>query len=219
MGYYRNFEDNTYESSLEIYYKNMANLIDYRNGADFQLNPTVEGLLLTGRGWSYGAEFLVRKHSGQFTGWLAYTLSKTMEQFPEINHGTAFPARQDITNDISIVGMYDWNDRWRFAATWVFQTGYPVTFPGGNYIVEGRLVPYYTARNGYRMPDYHRLDISITYNFSKNSNLNLSIYNVYNRQNAYAITFRQVRDDPTKTEAVQYTLFPIIPSLTYNFNF
>ncbi len=219
LGYYRNFEENTYESSLEVYYKNMANLIDYRNGADFQLNPTVEGLLLTGRGWSYGAELLVRKHSGRLTGWLAYTLSKTMEQFPEINHGTAFPARQDITNDISVVGMYDLNDRWRFAATWVFQTGYPVTFPGGNYIVEGRLVPYYTERNGYRMPDYHRLDLSITYNFTKNSNLNLSIYNVYNRQNAYAITFRQVRDDPTKTEAVQYTLFPIIPSLTYNFNF
>ena len=218
-GYFRNFEDNMYESSVEVYYKNMMNLIDFRNGADFQLNPTVESLLLTGRGWSYGMELLVRKKVGQLTGWLSYTLSRTMEQFPEIDNGQAFPARQDETHDISVVGMYDLNDRWHLAATWVYMTGNAVTFPGGNYIVDGRLVPYYTSRNGYRMPAYHRLDISVTYYFSKNSNLNFSVYNVYDRQNAYAITFRQVPNDPTRTEAVQYTLFPIIPSLTYNFNF
>ena len=218
-GYFRNFEDNMYESSIEVYYKNMMNLIDFRNGADFQLNPTVESLLLTGRGWSYGMELLVRKKVGQLTGWVSYTLSRTMEQFPEIDYGQAFPARQDETHNIAIVGMYDLNDRWHLAATWVYNTGNAVTFPGGNYIVEGRLVPYYTSRNGYRMPAYHRLDVSVTHYFSKNSNLNFSVYNLYNRQNAYAITFRQVPNDPTRTEAVQYTLFPIIPSLTYNFNF
>ena len=219
IGYFRNFADNTYESSVEVYYKNMMNLIDYRNGADFQLNPTVESLLLTGHGWSYGVELLVRKKYGQFTGWLGYTLSRTMEQFPGIDNGTPFPARQDETHDISVVGIYDLNDRWHLAATWVYNTGNAVTFPAGNYIVEGRLVPYYTERNGYRMPAYHRLDISATYFFSKNSSLNFSVYNVYNRQNAYAITFRQVPNDPTRTEAVQYTLFPIIPSITYNFSF
>ncbi len=219
VGYFRNFDDNMVESSIEVYYNNMMTLIDFRNGADFQLNPTVESLLLTGRGWSYGAELLVRKKIGQVTGWLSYTLSRTMEQFPEIDNGQPFPARQDETHDIAIVGVYDLNDRWHLAATWVYNTGSAVTFPGGNYIVEGRLVPYYTSRNGYRMPAYHRLDVSVTYFFSKNSNLNFSVYNLYNRQNAYAITFRQVPNDPTRTEAVQYTLFPIIPSLTYNFNF
>ncbi len=219
VGYFRNSDDNTYEASLEVYYKNMLNVIDYKNGADFLLNPTVEADLLTGRGWSYGAELLVKKKAGAFTGWIGYTLSRTMEQFGEIDNGQAFPARQDRTHDISIVWIYDLNTRWHFSADWVYNTGNAVTFPGGNYFVEGRLVPYYTSRNGYRMPAYHRLDVSITYNFSEKSNLNFSVYNLYNRQNAYAITFRQNRDDPSKTEAVQYTLFPIIPSLTWNFNF
>ncbi len=218
-GYFRNFSNSEYEASLELYYKNMQNLIDYKNGADLQLNPTVESLLLNGRGWSYGAEFLLKKKYGDISGWLGYTLSRTEEQFPEINNGQAFPARQDRTHDISIVAIYDYSSRWHFSATWVYNTGNAVTFPAGNYMVEGRLVPYYTERNGYRMPVYHRMDLSVTYNFSEKSNLNFSIYNVYDRQNAYAITFRQNRSDPTKTEAVQYTLFPIIPSLTYNFGF
>ncbi|HEX9006373.1 MAG TPA: hypothetical protein VF889_03695, partial [Bacteroidota bacterium] len=153
------------------------------------------------------------------TGWISYTLSRTMEQFGEIDNGQAFPAHQDRTHDVAIVWIYDLNTRWHFSADWVYNTGVAVTFPGGNYFVEGRLVPYYTSRNGYRMPAYHRLDVSVTYNFSAKSNLNFSVYNLYNRQNAYAITFRQNRADPTKTEAVQYTLFPIIPSLTWNFNF
>ncbi len=218
-GYFRNFDDNVYEASLELYYKSMKNLIDYRNGADLQLNPTVESLILNGRGWSFGAELLLKKKYGSFNGWFGYTLSRTEEQFPDINHGQAFPARQDETHNISIVGIYDYSTRWHFAATWVYNTGYAVTFPAGNYIVEGRLVPYYTERNGYRMPAYHRMDLSITYNFSEKSNLNFTVYNVYNRQNAYAITFRQNRTDPTKTEAVQYTLFPIIPSIAYSFTF
>jgi hypothetical protein len=219
VGYFRNFADNEYETSIEFYYKTMQNLIDYKNGADLQLNPTVESLLRFGKGWSYGTELLVRKKYGSFTGWLGYTLSRTQEQFPDVNHGQSFPARQDETHDISIVGIYDYSTRWHFAATWVYNTGNAVTFPAGNYLVENRLVPYYTERNGYRMPAYHRLDLSVTYNFSEKSNLNFSIYNVYNRANAYAITFRQDRNNPARTEAVQYTLFPIIPSVTYNFNF
>ena len=219
MGYFQNFEDNAYEASLEFYYKNMKNLIDYRNGADLQLNPAVESLILTGRGWSYGAELLVKKKYGPVNGWFGYTLSRTQEEFPEINHGESFPARQDQTHNISIVGMYDYDAHWHVAATWVYNTGNAVTFPAGNYMVEGRLVPYYTERNGYRMPAYHRMDISVTYNFSERSILNFTVYNVYNRQNAYAITFRQNRNDPTKTEAVQYTLFPIIPSIAYSFKF
>jgi hypothetical protein len=219
VGYYRNFGENEFESSVELYYKNMMNLLDYKNGADLQINPTVESLLVFGRGWSYGAEFLIRKRAGRLSGWVGYTWSKTQEQFPQIDKGSVFPARQDRTHDVSVVAIYDLNATWNFSAVWVYNTGNAVTFPGGNYWVDNRLVPYYTSRNGYRMPAYHRLDLSATWKLGERSNLNFSIYNVYNRMNAYAIYFRQNRADPTKTEAVQITLFPIIPSVTYNFNF
>jgi hypothetical protein len=219
VGYFRNFEQNEFESSLELYYKDMKNLIDYRNGADLQINPTVESLLIFGRGWSYGAEFLIRKRTGRISGWVGYTWSKTQEQFPLIENGRVFPARQDRTHDISVVAIYDLNATWNFSAVWVYNTGNAVTFPAGNYWVDNRLVSYYTERNGYRMPAYHRLDLSATWKLGERSNLNFSIYNVYDRMNAYAIYFRQNRADPSKTEAVQITLFPIIPSVTYNFNY
>ena len=218
-GYFRNFGNNEYESSLELYYKNMTNQIDYKNGADLQINPLVESLLVFGRGWSYGAELLVRKRAGRFSGWVAYTLSRTREQFPLINGGASFPARQDRTHDINVVTVYDLSETWNLSAVWVYNTGNAVTFPGGNYWIDNRLVPYYTARNGYRMPAYHRLDLSATWKISERSSLNFSVYNAYDRMNAWAIFFRQNRTDPTKTEAVQVTLFPIIPSVTYNFNY
>ena len=219
VGYFRNFKENEYEASLELYYKDMQNLIDYRNGADLQLNPNVEALLRYGRGWSYGAELLLRKRYGSFSGWIGYTLSRTDEQFSDINLGQVFPARQDRTHDISIVAIYDYDTEWTFSATWVYNTGNAVTFPSGNYMVEGRLVPYYTERNGYRMPAYHRLDLSATWTLGPKSNLNFSVYNVYNRMNAYAILFRQDPNDPNLTQAVKTTFFPFIPSVTYNFTF
>ena len=219
LGYFRNFEDNKYEASLQLYYKNMQNLIDYKNGADLQLNPTVESLLRYGKGWSYGAEFLLRKTFGQFSGWIGYTLSRTMEQIPDINNGQPYPATQDRTHDISIVTIYNYNDTWTFSAVWVYNTGNAVTFPSGNYWIDGRLVPYYTERNGYRMPAYHRLDLSATWTLGPRSNLNFSIYNAYDRYNAYSINFQQDPNDPNRTQAVQTTFFPIIPSVTYNFTF
>lgn len=219
-GYFRNFGDDEYESSLELYYKNMQNVIDYKNGADLQLNPDVEALLSYGRGWSYGAEFLLRKRSGPLSGWVGYTLSRTDEQFADINNGNPFPARQDRTHDISIVSIWQYDPVWTFSATWVYNTGNAVTFPSGNYLLENvRLVPYYTERNGYRMPAYHRLDLSATWTLGPHSNLNFSVYNAYNRLNAYSIYFRRDPDDPNKTQAVQTTFFPIIPSVTYNFTF
>lgn len=219
IGYFRNFNNNEFEASLELYYKNMHNLIDYKNGADLQLNPAVESLLLYGRGRSYGAELLIRKRYGPISGWLGYTLSKTDETFAEINNGNPFPARQDRTHDISLVAIYDYSTIWTFSAAWVYNTGNAVTFPSGNYWVDGRLVPYYTERNGYRMPAYHRLDVSATWTLGPRSNLSFSIYNVYNRMNPYAINFRQDPNDPNKTQAVQTTFFPFIPSVTYNFKF
>ena len=197
----------------------MQNQIDYKNGADLQLNPDVESLLRYGKGWSYGAELLVRKRYGRMSGWVGYTLSRTEEQFADINKGQPFPARQDRTHDISVVAIYEYNNDWTFSATWVYNTGNAVTFPSGNYKVENRLIPFYTERNGYRMPAYHRLDFSATWTLGPKSNLNFSVYNVYNRLNAYAILFRQDPNNPNKTQAVQTTFFPFIPSVTYNFNF
>jgi hypothetical protein len=219
LGYFRNFDDNQYEASLVLYYKLMQNQIDYRNGADLQLNPTVESLLLYGTGWSYGAELLVKKKVGPIAGWISYTLSRTQEKFAQINNGNPFPATQDRTHDFSIVITYNYNDTWTFGATWVYYTGNAVTFPSGNYMIDGRLVPYYTSKNSYRMPAYSRLDLSATWTINKHSNLNFSVYNAYDRQNAYSITFRQNPDNPSQTQAVQTTIFPILPSVTYNFNF
>lgn len=219
LGYFRNFEDNEYEGSAEAYYKSMKNIIDYRNGADLQLNPDAESMLEYGAGRSYGVELLLRKRYGTFSGWVAYTLSRSVQEFANINGGAEYPAHQDRTHDVSVVGIYKYNDDWTFAATWVYHTGNAVSFPSGNYMVNGRLVSYYTERNAYRMPAYHRLDLSATWTLGPKSNLNFSIYNAYNRSNAFAVYFRQSRTDRTKTEAVQLTLFPIIPSVTYNLTF
>jgi hypothetical protein len=219
VGYFQNFDDNAYESSLEVYYKGMQNLIDYRNGADLQLNPLVESQLLFGKGWSYGAEILLKKKIGVINGWIGYTLSRTEMQSDQINNGVKYPAQQDRTHDLSIVIIYNYSTGWNFSATWVYHTGNAVTFPSGNYIIEGRLVPFYTDRNSYRMPAYHRLDLSATWTLGDHSNLNFSVYNAYNRMNPFTIFFRQMPSDRTQTEAVQMTLFPIIPSVTYNFTF
>jgi hypothetical protein len=218
-GYFRNFLDNEFEASFDVYYKQMHDVIDYKNGADLQINPTVEALLLYGTGRSYGAEFLLRRRAGRLSGWISYTLAKSETRFDLINNGRWFPARQDRTNDISIVAIYNYNSAWNFSATWVYYTGNAVTFPSGNYWLDGRLVPYYTERNGYRMPAYHRLDLAATWTLGPHSNLNFSLYNAYDRMNPYAIYFQQDPNDANRTQAIQTTFFPIIPSVTYNFNF
>lgn len=220
LGYFRNFDNNKWESSVEVYYKDMQNQIEYKNGADLFLNDYVESQLVYGSGYSYGVELLLRKTTGKFTGWLGYTWSKTMRQFDDINDGNPFPARQDRTHDISIVGMYDLNKKWDFSASWVYYTGDAVTFPNGSYVVDGNLVPLYSERNGYRLPDYHRLDLSATY-FGKNpdSNLNISLYNAYGRKNVYSIDFQPSETNPGTQEAVKTYLFQWVPSVTYNFKF
>jgi hypothetical protein len=223
LGYFRNFSNNMYETSLEVYYKTFQNQIDYRNGANLILNNKVESQLVFGKGWGYGVEFLIRKKYGKLTGWISYTLSKAKRQFPDINGGNIFLAKQDRPNNIAVVGMYELNPKLTFSATWIFISGNPVTFPSGRYAIDGNIVPYYTERNGYRMPDYHRLDIGLTWQRKKTasfeSNWNFSIYNVYARANAYAINFQQDPNDPTKMQAVQLSLFRFVPAITYNFKF
>jgi len=223
LGYFRNFSNNKYETSVEVYYKTMKNQIDYRNGANLILNNKVESQLVYGKGWGYGAEFLIRKKYGKLTGWISYTLSKTKRQFPDINGGRVFLAKQDRPNNLAIVAMYELNPKITFSATWIYISGNVVTFPSGRYLVDGNLIPYYTERNGYRMPDYHRLDIGLTWQRKKTakfeSNWNFSVYNAYGRSNAYAINFQQDPDNPAKMQAVQLSLFRFVPAVSYNFKF
>ncbi|OFX49334.1 MAG: collagen-binding protein [Bacteroidetes bacterium GWA2_30_7] len=223
LGYFKNLFENKFESSVEVYYKDLKNQVDYKNGANLMLNPYVESQLVFGIGRAYGLELFIKKRSGKLTGWISYTLSKTEKQFDEIDNGKWFPARYDRIHDVSIVAMYKISEKLNISATWVYYTGDAVTFPSGKYTIEGETVSYYTERNGYRMPDYHRMDLGVTYYNKKTakteSSWNFSVYNAYLRENAYAITFRQNADDPSKTEAVRISLFKIIPSITYNFKF
>lgn len=224
MGYFRNFDNNAYESSVEVYYKDMQNQLDYENGANVITTPNLESYLLSGQGRSYGVELFLKKNSGKLTGWLSYTWSKTERQFDELNNGNWFPARYDRTHDLSIVAMYALNKRWQLSATWVYATGDAVTYPAGKYYIDGIPVSYYTERNGSRMPDTHRLDIGANFLAKKTdkfeSSWNFSIYNAYNHKNAYMIYFEAVDPEvPDILQAKKVTLFPILPSVTWNFKF
>ncbi|MGO1243642.1 MAG: TonB-dependent receptor [Sphingobacterium sp.] len=224
LGYFRNLMNNNYEFSLEAYYKAMDNQIDFRNGADLQANRHLEGELLFGIGRAYGLEWYLRKNSGKLNGWVSYTLSKSERRIDGINEGNWFNARQDRTHDLSIVGIYQLSKKWTFGGTFVFNTGNAVTFPSGKYELDGKSMFYYTERNGYRMPSYHRLDISATYEPKiKNKGLlgswTFGLYNVYNRKNAYIIDFRDKKGSANVTEAYKIALFGIIPSVTWNFKF
>jgi len=223
VGYYRNFIDNRYEFSAELYYKNILNLIDYKDGAQLVFNTNIESQILNGKGRAYGMELCFHKNEGKFTGWVSYTLSRAEQKSDQINNGRFYPSTQDRTHDVSLVGIYHLAPKWNFSATWVYYTGNAVTFPSGKYEIGGVILNYYTERNGYRMPPYHRLDLSVTRilkkTASKESSLTFSLYNAYNRYNAYSITFRQNPANLQQTQAIQTTLFGIVPSITYNFKF
>ncbi|MFZ4724991.1 MAG: TonB-dependent receptor [Paludibacter sp.] len=221
LGYFRNFADNTYEFSVEAYYKSMQNQIDYKDNANDRA-PVIETELLYGKGRAYGLELLLKKNQGKFTGWLGYTLSRSEKQIDGINLNNWYAARQDRTHDVSIVTMYDISKRWNVSAVWVYQTGNAITFPSGKYEYAGQTIWLYTERNGYRMPAYHRLDLGATYKFKERKNfkseLSFSLYNAYGRENPYIITFEKSKTDPNKTVAIQTSLFRWIPSISWNFN-
>ena len=223
LGYYQNFKDNMFEFTTEIYYKNLQNQIDYKNGAQLNFNENVESQLLFGKGRAYGIEFYAKKNAGRFTGWLSYTLSRAEQKFDLINNGHYYPATQDRTHDISVVGIYNLSPKWTLSSTWVYYTGNAVTFPSGKYGLDGAVLNYYTERNGYRMPAYHRLDLSATWiktkTAKKESSWTFSVYNAYGRANAYTITFQPDPNNPERTQALQTTLFKFVPSVTYNFKF
>jgi hypothetical protein len=225
IGYFKNLKNNKYELNIETYYKWLQNQIDYKAGADLTANDNIESELVYGKGRAYGIEFLVRKKYGRLTGWIGYTLSRTEKKFTQINGGSWFPAKQDETHNISIVGIYKLNSKWSLSGNWVYNTGNAVSFPTGKYYVNNQTVFLYTERNAYRMPAYHRLDVAATWESSKNKNRKyqsswtFSLYNVYGRQNAYSIQFIVDPNNSNKTIAQQISLFRFVPGITWNFKF
>ena len=223
-GYFRNFKENTYEFSAEVYYKWMQNQIDYRNGARLIANQDVESQLLYGTGRSYGLELFLKKKYGRFNGWIGYTLSKTERKINGINNDQWYPATQDRTHDISIVGIYQLNKRWSLSSDFVYGTGNAVTYPTGKYEIGGLTTFSYSARNSYRMPSTNRLDIGAILEGKQHkkyhSSWTFGIYNVYSHRNPYSITFRDSKTVPNSTEAVETSIFgTAIPSVTWNFKF
>jgi hypothetical protein len=226
LGYFRNFRKNMFETSAEVYYKKMDNVIDYIDGAELFLKENIETELLRGSGYAYGLELYAKKQEGRLTGWLSYTLARSMRKIPGINNGKEYPSSYDRTHNISLVTNYDLSKRWNFSASWIFATGNPTSYPVAKYDVQGNTMYYYSDRNSNRIPDYHRLDVSFTYDFKKNEHrkvkqsLNFSIYNLYARRNAYSVYFRQNEDNPNVSEATRLSIIgSMIPSITYNFNF
>ena len=244
-GYFRNFKKNTYEASVEVYYKDLQNLVEYKENSqpDDNINDNIDNQLTFGKGYSYGAEFFLKKSLGAFNGWIGYTWSKTMRTFEEINEGREFPAKYDRRNDLSVIMQYDIANRWNVGFAFVYATGSAITLPEKRYYdpIENRLITVWSDRNAYRLPSYHRADISVTFKGKefktiKNvdtgeaeqkkkkvvSTWNLSVFNLYNRKNPYFLFFDysgDVNSGNLDVGANQVSLFPILPSITWNFKF
>jgi hypothetical protein len=224
-GFFKNFNNNQYETSLEVYYKDMRNQIEYKEGYTPSLrDPELD--FTFGRGWSYGSELFVNKLRGRLTGWVGYTLSWTWRKFKQLNGGEKFPAKYDRRHDLSVVGMYELNPKWKLGGVFVYGTGNATSLPVRFYLVEGVLTQEYSKVNQYRLAPYHRMDVSATYmprvNKSKRiqSSWVFAIYNVYSRLNPYFIYFDQngsALDGSLRIDAKQVSLFPILPSVTWNF--
>ena len=227
LGYYHEFMEKKFNGSIEAYYKNLYNQIELLYGIinDFQ-DKIFEESMVFGTGRSYGIEFFMRKTRGKATGWIGYTISRTDRKFAEIDHGRIYPAKYDRTHDLNLVFSYNLKNRWNFSGTFIYATGNAMTVPEYKYLIGGNVITGYSGTNSFRMPAYHRLDISITYNFKKKGNydssVNFSVFNVYNRANPYFIYYEisgNVYDYNLHITPRQVTLFPIIPSITWSFKF
>ncbi len=228
IGYFRNFSKDIYETSAEVYYKDMKNLIDYKEGSlpEDNINNNIDNSFTFGKGWSYGLELFLKKRTGKLNGWIGYTLSWTKRKFPEINLGEEYYARYDRRHDLSAIATYDLNAHWSFSSVFVYGTGNAITLPVARYFINGEIHTEWGGRNWFRMDPYHRMDVSITYTGKKHlryeSSWNLSVYNVYNRHNPYFIYFENTGNLEKGTldlKAKQVSLFPVIPSVTWNFKF
>jgi len=231
VGYFRNIYDDAYSLEVETFYKKIQNRLDYIDGADLIANEAIEQVILNGHMRSYGLEIMVRKNKGRFNGWISYTLSKSEQQTqgrtpeePGINNGEWYSSAYDKTHNLAITSAYNLNEKWSFGANFALQSGQPVTYPNGQYEYLGITVPSYGLRNENRLPAYHHLDISATLTPRKNKDRNwkgewvFSIYNLYNRMNAASINFRQ-NVDTGVNEAVQLSIFGVVPAVSYNFKF
>ncbi|WP_336513991.1 TonB-dependent receptor [Pollutibacter soli] len=227
LGMFKNFDDNKFETSIEVYYKSMKNQIEYKEGYTPSIRDTEEEFVF-GDGWSYGAEFFINKSRGKLTGWIGYTLAWTWRKFPQLNQGNKYPAKYDRRHDLSVVAIYELSPKWKLSGVFVFATGNATTLPERFYIMEGVLTQEYSDINQYRLDSYHRLDFAATYTPKPNSKKRwksswvFSIYNIYSRANPYFIYFDQSGspyDGSLQVQAKQVSLFPIIPSITYNFKF
>ncbi len=242
VGYFRDLFNSQYETSVEVYYKDMENLVEYEEGAqpENNINNNTDNQLVFGSGYSYGAEFFFKKTRGALNGWVGYTWSKTMRIFEDLNLGREFPSRFDRRHDLSIVLNYKVNERVELGGVFIYATGNAITLPVQRYFFEGRVVDVFDERNAFRMAAFHRADVSLTLYPKKtqptddgtgeqktkekrfNSYWTFSIYNVYNRMNPYFIYFGNSGDVNSGTfqlQAFQVSLFPILPSVTWNFRF
>ncbi|MCA1763569.1 MAG: TonB-dependent receptor [Flavobacteriales bacterium] len=243
IGYYRTFKEGMFETSIETYYKDMENLVEYKENTQPSdgVDNNEDNLLTFGRGVSYGVELFLKKTSGKTTGWIGYTLSRTEREFSELNNGLSYPAPFDRRHDLSVVATHRLSDKWTLSSTFIYATGRPITLPQSGYFIENSLVYNFEERNSFRMKDYHRLDISATYSVNPIKEIKdpttgeiisrekriqtkwvFSIYNVYNRLNPYFYYFEnegQVSNNTFNVQAKQVSLFPILPSVTWNFSF
>lgn len=226
-GYFRNIKDNMFETSIEFYYKSMENQIEYKEGYTPSIRDPEEEFVF-GKGWSYGAECFIQKTRGKFTGWIGYTLSYTWRKFAELNNGNKYPAKYDRRHDLSFVTMYEAGPRWKWSGVFVYATGNTVTLPERFYLTETVLAQQFSSINQYRLAPYHRMDIAATYTPRKQEQKKyrtswvFSVYNVYSRMNPFFIYFDQQGNAFNNTlniKAKQVSLFPVIPSVTWNFKF
>lgn len=218
-GYFRNISENDWELSMEAYFKTLENQIAFKNGIETTFaNGMFEKELLVGKGWTYGAEWKIRKNAGKLTGWLSYNLAWSYRQFDQINSGLPFLANNDRRHDISLIGMYELNNRWNFSAVFVYATGNRLNLPVSWFFLDGKYVLEYGRYNAFEMPAYHRLDISANRKLKPwrgiQSELNFSIYNLYNRANPFQVFF-----SPRSQQMVMSYLLPIIPSVSWTFHF
>jgi len=228
VGYFRNFKNNAFEASAEIFVKDFQNQVDYIDNADIFFNNELEGDLLSGDGRAYGLELFVKKNQGPLTGWVSYTLSRSERKVEGINRGEWYPSRFDRLHNLSVVGSYQLNEKWSFSANFVYSTGTPATFPTNRYEIQGIVVPHNfdQSRNNYRIPAYHRLDLSATLTPKKNKERRwqgewvFSVYNVYSRRNPFSIFFEQDENNPNQTNAIRYSVVgSFVPAVSYNFKF
>jgi len=225
FGYFQNFLNDLLESSIEIYYKKMSNLVEFKEGSlpTDNINDNTDNLLTLGEGWSYGAEFFIKKTKGKFSGWIGYTWSKTDRKFPELNEGKIFPTKYDRRHDLSVVANYTLFPRLIIGATFIYATGNTLTLPNAWYVHQNNLLFHYGERNSTRMPPYHRMDWSITWHNRTTKRIKshwiLSVYNVYNRANPYFIYLSRrgsIANNNVQLKTKQVSLFPILPSITWN---